>query len=155
MKKIILCALLLLNLSSTVSIATSAEDVALTLVQKYSLGQRLTPISYEYATQSQTYRMIINKVGEENAKNIVNTEIDKLVPEYQEQWNTYLASSYAEVLSVEKLQSLVDKGSLSEYSTEFKEKGEEIGQLMYSKSYDLLTDLMTKALIAAFDKMVQ
>ena len=133
----------------------SSKDVALALVHKYNLGKSLTPISYHFATQSQFYRMITNKVGEENAKNIINKEVDNLVPEYQDQWDRYLASSIAEVLSSDKLQSLLDKGSSSEYSVEFEEKRKEIEHLMDLKSYDLLIDLMTKAMIAANDKMVK
>jgi len=136
-------------------VSVSSEDVGLALVHKYNLGKGLTPISYHFATQSPFYEMISNKVGEENAKNIINKEVDKLVPEYQEQWDKYLASSISTVLSADKLQSLLDKGSSSEYSVEFEEKGKEIEQLMDSKSYDLLIDLMTKAMIAANDKMVK
>jgi hypothetical protein len=136
-------------------VGVSSEDVALALVHKYNLGKGLTPISYHFATQSPFYGMISNKVGEENAKNIINKEVDNLVPEYQEQWNKYLASSIAEVLTVDKIKSLLDKGPLSEYSVEFEEKGNEIDKRMDSKSYDLLIDLMTKAMIAANDKMVK
>jgi len=133
----------------------SSKDIALALVHKYNLGKNLTPISYYFATQSPFYGMISNKVGEENAKNIINNEVDKLVPEYQDQWDKYLASSIAEVLSADKLQSILDKGSSSEHLIEFEEKGKEIEKLMDSKSYDLLIDLMTKAMIAANDKMVK
>jgi len=133
----------------------SSEDIALALVHKYNMGKGLTPMSYHFASQSPFYRMITNKVGEDNAKNIINKEVDNLVPEYQTQWDKYLASSIAEVLSAEKIKSLLDKGSLSEYSIEFEEKGKEIKELMDSKSYDLLIDLMTKAMISANDKMVK
>lgn len=132
-----------------------SEDVSLALVHRYNLGRDLTPISYHFATQSPFYGMISNKVGEENAKNIINKEVDNLVPEYQAQWNKYLASSIAEVLSADKLKSLLDKGSSSEYYAEFEEKQKEINRIMDSKSYDLLIDLMTKAMITANDKMVK
>jgi predicted house-cleaning noncanonical NTP pyrophosphatase (MazG superfamily) len=136
-------------------IEVTSEDVSLVLVHKYNLGRTLTPISYHFATQSPFYGMISNKVGEENAKNIINKEVDNLVPKYQDRWDKYLASSIAEVLSADKLKSLLNKGSSSEYYAEFKEKEKEIHKLMDSKSYDLLIDLMTKAMIAANDKMVK
>lgn len=131
------------------------SELSLALVQKYNLGVKLTDISYQLAYQSPFYRMITNKVGEENAIRIINKEVDHLVPEYQERWNKYLASSISEVLSVEKMKSLLDNGASSEYFSEFNEKSETISLIMNSKSYDLLHDLMTKAMIAANDKMVK
>ena len=53
------------------------------------------------------------------------------------------------------MKSLLDNGASSEYFSEFNEKSETISLIMNSKSYDLLHDLMTKAMIAANDKMVK
>lgn len=155
MKKLLFYVLVPFTLVSLLSCAADSENIALAFVQKYNLGQKLTPVSYEYATFSQIYRVIVNKVGEENAKRIVNNEIDKLIPDYQNQWNIHLASSYAEVIGTEKLQSLFDEGSSSQYSGELIEKQQKIGELMMEKSTDLLNEIMTKALIAASNQMVQ
>lgn len=156
MRKLLFYAMLSFTLiSSSFSFAVDSEDIALAFVQKYNLGQKLTPVSYQYSTFSQIYRAIVNKVGEENAKRIVNSEIDKLIPDYQNQWNINLASSYAEVIGTEKLQSLFDEGSSSQYSGELIEKQQKIGELMMEKSTDLLNEIMTKALIAASNQMVQ
>ncbi|TFW72956.1 hypothetical protein C3Y98_00935 [Methylotenera oryzisoli] len=154
MKKFISHALVFLSLVSTLSVGASSEDVALNLVQKYRFGQNLTPISYQVASQTQTYRMIVNKVGEQKAQSIVKSEIDKVIPEYQNQWNKNLASSYAQVISPEKLQSLVDEGPSSKYSGELKTKQSEIGPLMQSKSKDLLNEMLTKAMTSAFNQIV-
>ena len=55
------------------------SELSLALVQKYNLGVKLTDISYQLAYQSPFYRMITNKVGEENAIRIINKEVDHLV----------------------------------------------------------------------------
>ncbi len=133
--------------------AASSEDIALTLIQKYRFGQNLAPISYQVASQTQTYRMIVNKVGEQKAQSIVKSEIDKLIPKYQNQWNKNLASSYAQVISPEKLQSLVEEGPSSKYSGELKTRQSEIGPLMQSKSTGLLNEMLTKAMASAFSQI--
>lgn len=142
-------------ISSSLSFSADSEDIALAFVKKYDLGRNLTPISYQYATFSQIYRAIINKVGEENTKRIVNNEIDKIIPDYQSQWDKNLASSFMEMMGTEKLQSLIAEEAASQYSRELKEKQQAIGELMMSKSTDLLNEIMTKALIAASNQMVQ
>ena len=131
MKKFISYALIVLSLFSTIATAASAEEIALTLVQKYRFGENLRAISYQAATQTHTYRMIVNEVGEQKAQSMVKREIDKVVPDYQNQWNKNLASSYAQVISVEKLQSLVDEGPSSKYSSELKAKQNEIREPLY------------------------
>ncbi|MES2355433.1 MAG: hypothetical protein V4568_13745 [Pseudomonadota bacterium] len=154
MRKFISYAFLHLSLVSTIAAAASAEEIALNLIQKYHVGQNLTAISYQAASQTETYRIIVNKVGEQKAQSIVKSEIDKLIPEYQNQWNKHLASSHAQVISPEKLQSLVDEDSLSKYSGELKARQGEIGPLMQSKSTGLLKELLTKAMTAAFNQIV-
>lgn len=154
MKKLISNALVLLSLVSTISVAANSEDIALTLVQKYRFGQNLASISYQAASQIQTYRMIVNKVGEQKAQTIVKSEIDKVIPEYQGQWNKNLASAYAQVISPEKLQSLVDEGPSSKYSSDLKAKQNEIGPLMQSKSTGLLNEMLTKAMTSSLNQIV-
>ena len=152
MKKFISYALIFLSLVSTISVAASSEDIALTLIQKYRFGQNLTWISYQVASQTQTYRMIVNKVGEQKAQSLVKTEIDKIILEYQNQWNKNLASSYAQIISADKLQSIVDEGPSSKYSGELKAKQSEIYPLMQSKSASLLNELLAKAMASAFSQ---
>jgi len=153
MKKLISYALMLLSLASTISVAANSEDIALTLVEKYRFGQNLAPISYQAASQTQTYQMIVNKVGEQKAKTIVKSEIDKVIPKYQGQWNKNLASAYAQVISPEKLQFLVDEGPSSKYSGDLKAKQNEIGPLMQSKSTALLNEMLIKAMTSAFNQI--
>ena len=154
MKKITFVTLIILSILSAVVYANTSEDIALKLVEKYHFGQNLSAISYQVASQTQTYRMIVDKVGEQKAQSIVKSEINKGVSNYQKQWNKNLASSYAQIISIEKLQSLVNEGRSSQYSSEFKSKQNEIGLLMQSKSKSLLNEFVTKALNAAFNQTV-
>ncbi|MDT7848403.1 hypothetical protein Q9292_02170 [Methylophilus sp. VKM B-3414] len=154
MQKIISYALVVLSLVSTIAVAATSEDIALTLVQKYRFGQNLPAISYQVASQTQTYRMIVNKVGEQKAQSMVRSEIDKVIPDYQNQWDKNLASSYAQVISADKLQSLVDEGPSSKYSSELKTKQGEIGPLMQAKSTGLLNEMLIKAMTSAFNQIV-
>jgi|APLak6261694702_1056217.scaffolds.fasta_scaffold05898_1 hypothetical protein len=153
MKKFISYVLVFLSLTSAMSVAASSEDIALNLVQKYRFGQNLKPISYQVAYQTQTYKMIVNKVGEQKAQSIIKSEIDKVVPEYQVQWDKNLASAYAQVISPEKLQSLLNEGPSSRYAGELKIKQNETGPLMQSKSTGLLNEMLAKAMASAFSQI--
>ncbi|MGQ2964418.1 hypothetical protein [Methylophilus sp.] len=153
MKKIIY-ALMLSSLLSTAVIAADSEEIALKLVQKYHFGQNLALISYQVSAQTQTYKMIVNKVGEQKAQALVRSEIDKVIPQYQQKWDQNLASAYAQVINAEKLQSLMDEGPSSKYSGELKARQNEIGPLMQSKSTELLNEMLTKAMTSAFNQIV-
>ncbi len=150
MKKFIFYSIIIFNFISTIATAASSNEIALSLIQKYGFGRNLTGISYQAAMQTQTYKMIVNKAGDKKAESIVKGEIDKLVPSYQSQWNKNLAASYAQVLSAEKLQSLLDEGPSSKYADELKAKQGEIGKIMQSKSTGLLNEFVTKAMDSAF-----
>lgn len=151
MKRVILVSLIILSFLSAVACANTSQDVALKLVEKYRLGQNLSAISYQVASQTQTYQIIVNELGQQKGRSTVEAEIDKLIPSYKNQWNKNLASSYVEIISVEKLQSLVDEGRSSQYSNELKLKQNQIGPLMQSRSQTLINELVTKALNAAFN----
>jgi hypothetical protein len=112
-------------------------------------------IGYQVAAQTQTYKIIVNKVGEPRAKTLVRSEIDKVIPQYQPKWDQNLASAYAHIISTEKLQLLVDEGPTSKYSGELKAKQNEIGPLMQSKSTGLLNEMLTKAMTSAFNRIAQ
>lgn len=159
MKTIFAAILMVLASLSTTAYATgtgtSVSDVALQLVEKYRFGENLRGMSYEVSARTETYGMIVAKVGEQKAKQRVHQEIDKLIPEYQPQWNRNLAQAYAHYMSVEKLQSIVDEGQRSQYSDEFRAKQNDIGALMQSKSTGLLNDLLTKAMTTALQSVAQ
>ena len=152
MKKFIFYSIIIFNFISTIATAASSNDIALLLIQKYSFGRNLTNISYQAATQTQTYKIIVNKAGEKKAESTVKGEINKLLPSYQDQWNKNLAASYAQVMSAEKLQSLLDEGPSSKYADELKAKQGEIGTLMQSKSTGLLNEFITKAMDSALKR---
>ncbi len=153
MKKIFFNGLAFFALFSTAVLAATSEELAFSLVEKYGFGGNLQNISYQAASQTQTYKMMVNKVGEQKTQSLVKSEVDKLIPSYQKQWNKNLASSYAQVLNAEKLQSLLDAGPSSKYASDLKAKQGEIGKIMQSKSTGLLNELLTKATNSAFKKI--
>lgn len=152
MKKTIFYALAILSFVSTIA-AASSEDIALKLVQKYNFGQNLSVLSYQAAKNSQIYQIIVSEVGEKKAQSMVKSELNKLIPKYQAQWNENLASAYAQVLSGEKLQSLFDKGRSSQYASELKTKQTEVGPIMQSKSNKLLVEMVAQAMTSAFGQI--
>jgi hypothetical protein len=152
MKKFIFYSLIIFNFISTSATGATSNEIALSLIQKYGFGRNLTNISYQAAMQTQTYKMIVNKVGEKKAESAVKGEIDKLLPSYQSQWNKNLAASYSQVISAEKLQSLLNEGPSSKYADELKAKQGEIGTLMQSKSTGLLNEFITKAMDSALKR---
>lgn len=152
MKKIFLIGLVFFIQFSTAVLAATPEELALSLVEKYGFGGNLKNISYQAASQTQTYKMMVSKIGEQKTQSLVKNEVDKLIPKHQKEWNKNLAASYAQVLNAEKLQSLLDAGPSSKYADDLKAKQGEIGNIMQSKSSGLLNELLTKATDSAFKK---
>ena len=72
MKKIILVSLIILSFFTAAAYANTSQDVALKLVEKYCLGQNLSAISYQVASQTQTYQMIVNKLGQQKAQSTIH-----------------------------------------------------------------------------------
>lgn len=154
MKVFILSIIVALSGLSVATFAATPEAIALQLVEKYRFGENLRSMSYQSATLTQTYGMIVEKLGEQQAKSIIKQEIDKLIPEYQPQWNKNLAFCYSQFISVDKLQSILDEGPASQHSNEIRSKLNEIGPLMQAKSAGILNELLTKAITSALTKAV-
>lgn len=152
MKVAILGILFFLCGLSVAAHAAGSEEIALKLVEQYRFGENLRGISYQVATQTHTYGMIVEKVGEQKAKSMVREEIDKIISEYQPRWNKNLAFAYSQFISFDKLQSLLDEGPASKYASELKSKQSEIGPVMQTKSTTLLNEMLTKAMTSALTK---
>ena len=73
MKTIFAAILMVLASLSTTAYATgtgtSVSDVALQLVEKYRFGENLRGMSYEVSARTETYGMIVAKVGEQKPSN--------------------------------------------------------------------------------------
>ncbi len=139
--------------TATASAATEPSSSALTLVKGARLGNNLPGLAMQVAKSTVTYKSIESSVGTERAKQIVQEEIDKARPAYQEQWDKNLAASYAETLSAEELESLAGNPKSSPYVSKMLANQGAIGQRMQAKSSGLLAALLSEALNKAFAKI--
>jgi len=118
---------------------TTPEERSLFLVKMYRFDKTLRPISYRLASNTQTFRMMVDEVGAEKAERMMRSELNKVIPQYQEQWNQNLAAAYAEVLSEEEVRSLTYDGAQSQH----------VGVLKQG----LLSEMVTQAMTAAYRRL--
>jgi hypothetical protein len=104
------------------------------MVKKFDLGKNLVSMSYLVAFNTQTYKMIASDVGETKAQALVKSEINVLLPKYQEQWNQNLAATYTLFFNDTELDSLKNEGQSSKYFSKVKKKQNDIGVNMQQKS---------------------
>lgn len=132
---------------------TKTYHVALSMVKTLHLGDNLESMSYRVATASQTYLMVVNKVGNSTAQSLTKDELKRLQPKYQEQWDANLARSYAEFFDSNGLQSIASEKKSSKYIGKFSSKQNEVGRSMQSKSTKLLTDFVSEVMLNVFKKV--
>jgi hypothetical protein len=153
-KRLLSAVLLGAWLLSTPSIAADSEAAALTMIEKLRLGDNLKALGFQTASNSQTYRIMIQSVGPDRTRALVMEELDKAKPKYQDQWNRNLASAYAPLFSTEELQSITQNQRQSPYSKKFLSMQNEVGAAMQTKSKGLLVDYVTEAVTNAFRRVV-
>ena len=106
------------------------------------------------ATRTQTYLMLVSKMGPGEARNVVQREVNALVPRFQDTWNHNLATAYAKQFSSEELQSLAADGRNSKYAPKLAERQSLVGTDMRAASESVLTELVTEAMKNAFTRSV-
>jgi hypothetical protein len=146
----VIAILLLVIVSISETQAAETNDVALSMVNKLALGKDLPLISFQAAITNVTYRMMDQKVGEAKARSLIQEEIIRLLPKYQEQWDKSLAVAYAKLFSPEELQSLAEKKEASEYFRKLSEKRLAVRQSIQSTLKTLLSGFVTEATSGAF-----
>jgi hypothetical protein len=141
-------------LQSLTEFVNAEDNAALTMVKKFGLGKNLVSMSYLVAFNTQTYKIITSDIGETKAQALVKSEINVLLPKYQEQWNQNLAATYTLFFNDTELDSLKNEGQSSKYFSKVKEEQNDIGANMQQKSNELLQALVSEAMLAAFSKTV-
>jgi hypothetical protein len=143
-----LVTLLSLNLPISNCIAAQ-DDAALLLVTKQGLGNNLSSIGTATAFRTVTYTTIAKALGEVKARELIKSELDRLLPAYQKRWNRNLALSYAEFLTPEELALVANEGKSSKYFSKFQSKQAEVGTSMQARSTSVLTEFVSEVLKSA------
>jgi hypothetical protein len=148
----VLSALAAIFLFAQVFAAPTSQEAALEFVTKQRLGTNLSTIALATASRTQTYSMLTSKLGVEQARAVVQREVDALLPRYQPTWNQNLATAYAKHFSTEELQSLAEDGRSSKFAGKVKERQSAVGNDVRAASEPVLKALVTEAMKNAFEK---
>jgi hypothetical protein len=135
------------------ALAIETYDVALSMVKTLHLGNNLETMSYRVASASQTYLMVVKKVGDSAAQSLTKGELKRLQPKYQEQWDANLARSYAEFFDSNELQSIASEKKSSIYIGKFFQCEMRLGKVCRQKSTKLLTDFVSEAMLNVFENV--
>ncbi|MBD9607120.1 MULTISPECIES: hypothetical protein [Pseudomonas] len=142
-------------LSTTVAAEVLAHKTALAFVAQTHVGDSLPTLALLAAKKTQTFAMLIEKLGSEKAHSAVSSEIDALLPQYQPKWNQNLAAAYEKSFTEEELLSLTSEGQASKYAGKVLERRTDIGRDMQSSSTPILIALVSEALKAAYSKHIR
>ncbi|RJG04732.1 hypothetical protein D3870_00700 [Noviherbaspirillum cavernae] len=149
-----LAALLSLTvLAASALAAPSAQEAALEFVSRQRLGDNLSNMSFATATRTQTFAMLVSKLGADGAKASLSKELQASLPRFQARWNKNLANAYAKNFSVEELTSLAADGRASKYAEKVAERQTAVGAEMRAASEAVLSEYVTEALGNAFAKI--
>ncbi|KRE96784.1 hypothetical protein ASG87_15790 [Frateuria sp. Soil773] len=132
--------------------AAEAGDPALALVQRFGMGRGLETLANEAAAGTVTYGSLSRKHGVAAAKQLVATEIHRLLPDYQARWEQNLAAVYAKHFAPDELRSLAAQGKRSPYAAKFSATHAAVASDMRAASSGLLRQLVTEALLRAWNK---
>jgi hypothetical protein len=147
-------AMLLLNIPLS-AVAAESDDAALMFVEQHHLGDSLAWIGFQVASRSVTFATIVQKVGKVQGQSLVQDELQRLQPTYQEQWNHNLAAAYAESFSPSEMRSLNEGNVPTELANKFQAKQRDVGMSMKAKSAEMLKTFVEKVLLNAQAKLSQ
>lgn len=132
---------------------SSSKSVYLDYVVKEDVGSNLTTFSHRIARVTQTYKIIVARVGQRKANEILNEELQKNISENQERWNENMALAHAKHMSEEEILSLLNEGSESpNYPKRVALQGE-IGKTMRELSEKLLNQVVTDSLASSLARV--
>jgi len=132
------------------AVAQPAHAAASEFVQRQHLGGNLKTMAFATAQRTQTFAMLVSKMGVSEAGRLVSSELDKHAHQFQEQWDDNLAKAYAENLTRDELVSLASEGRHSRYVGKLSEKQRAVGESMQRMSMPILTRYVTKVMTSAF-----
>lgn len=114
------------------------EDPAAELVRKFRMGSNLEQMAIAVAANTHTSAL--------TSKTSVVTEIRRLAPKYQAQWDENLAKAHSAHLSQEELRSISAEGRSSSFYPRLESQRQAIAADMKNLSSPLLQQLVTEAL---------
>ncbi|WP_397451779.1 hypothetical protein [Pseudomonas sp. NA-150] len=147
-----LLCLLMLDIPTT-ALAADSSDSALAFVRQNHLGDGLPWLGYQVASRTTTFSAIVQKVGKVQAQTIVQDELQRLQPTYQEQWTRNMAQAYSESFSAAEMRQLVIGNPPKPLADKFKSAQNDVSMSMKAKSEDLLKTYVSKALLNAMTKI--
>lgn len=126
--------------------ADEADDTALTLVRERNLGDSLGWLGYQVASRTVTFATLVETLGKTQAQELVQSELQRLQPEFQAQWDQNLAAAYAHAFTAQELRSLNAGEDSPALANKFKAKNGEVGADMKARSAELLGRFVSQAL---------
>lgn len=145
-------AMLLATLLSTAprgALAAENPDNALVFVQQHHLGDSLAWIGFQVASRTATFAAIVQKVGKVQGQTLVQNELQRLQPTYQEQWNNNLAAAYCESFTPDEMRTLNEGDVPADLAHKFQLKQKDVAMSMKAKSAEMLKVFVAKVLFNA------
>ncbi|WP_426140642.1 hypothetical protein [Pseudomonas sp. DWP3-1-2] len=141
-------ALLVLTFADAKRGAYGAEvdDSAHAFVQDRHLGESLGWLGYQVASRTATFASIVEAIGKTQAQALVKDELERLQPEYQEQWDRNLAAAYAQFFSAEELRNMNSDNGAQMLANKLRAKQNDVGMDMKARSAELLKTYVSRAL---------
>lgn len=134
------------------ALADSSQEAATEFVQRLHLGSNLKSLALATAQRTQTFAMLVSKLGAVQANELVSSELDAHAHQYESQWNANLAQAYASHFGAEELRSLAAEGRSSRYAAKLAENQAAIGAEMQRLSTPILTAYVSAAMNSAFSR---
>lgn len=118
--------------------AQEATDPAADFVRNFRLGSNLESMAVSTAAMTQTYATL--------PRMSVISEIRRLTPKYQDQWDANLAKAHSNHLSEKELRSLALEGQRSPHYSSLEKHKSAISADMKEMSSPILQQLVVEAL---------
>lgn len=127
-------------------------EIALSMVKRLRMGENLPYIGLTAAATRGAYRLMVLQSGESGAQELLQTELEKLMPAYRDRWDRYMARAYAQHFSAEALLSLRDERDQSKYLSVLVSRQDAVDKTLLPLGAELLEDYVSEALSNALDK---
>lgn len=126
--------------------ASEVDDSALAFVEDRHLGESLGWLGYQVASRTATFGSIVEAVGKTEAQTLVKDELQRLQPQFQQQWDRNMAAAYAQFFSADELRALNRGDGQPMLANKLRAKQNDVGMDMKARSADLLKDFVSQAL---------
>ncbi|SNT25477.1 hypothetical protein SAMN06265795_11959 [Noviherbaspirillum humi] len=125
-----------------------SELLALQIVEQHRLGDTLPRAARVLARSQQSFGMLQRRSAE-RADALLDNELQRLRPTYQDRWNRFLAQTYAAHFSGDELRSLAEQQDASPYFLKFVASRNLVIDGMTQRAAALLDDYAMHAAEAA------